>query len=285
VKVPATTTKKTQRETILDYLSTQEFYVSCWKMSKDTGIDNKTCSNICNKLYKDTILDKPFTGHYQIRPEYREVKEGENKGTGVSFTFWDCADMGLPRLQNVSLEADVCVVDVLPDYEFVGDQFSVTVRFGVTHDRVTVSIGCDLGLDAVSLCMVKRVVDDACSDYGFCDLDWWFTSYELFNDLYGVFMSGTKIIRWRDMYGNFVKLYEKPYGVRREVRSAENLQWGSMMSLLYGNPREFNYRREMDALRVEIGNVNATLRNHSHDIRQFSAFTRNIIEAFKEGGK
>jgi hypothetical protein len=263
------------RDRILDYMKDKEFPESCYGISKNTGIDNRICSNICNKLYKEFIMEKPFWGSYLLKPEYREQNMSENPLTGWNFTF----EGGLPRVQNLCFEAVAGVGCGIPDYRFGDDVCRVVLRFGVKRGRVTGFVRVPLGLDLTGLALVRDRIDSVCRDYGFVGLDWVWTSYELFTDLYGVFLSGEDAcIRWRDAVGNLKKVYSKPYGTRVEARSVEHKLWSDGVELLYGSPLDLNIRREFDRLAEAVEENNKILGYYVSDVKQFAGLSRSLCK-------
>ena len=222
-------TAETNAPEYLDYPVNSPSIASSLKIPE--GSVRKYLSN----LVKDGVLDRTTRGFYILKPM-----------DGVRSRF---SEIKL-RVQNVEVyvlgfgvvESDLGVV-------LLEGNPGVCMDFGVKRDRIGCGITCDEGLDVAGLRLARGLLIRECERRGFdIPVDAWMVSgCEFLWDYVGIRMEGINCLTFTDFMGNLEKIYNKPWGVRHEVK--------------LGRMREVGLEAVIGILGrgVEFSNINALL--------------------------
>ena len=148
------------------------------------------------------------------------------------------------RFQNLNFEGFSAVVEIdkgaVDIFEFPdinGDMFRIRVSYGFTHKRITWTIKAPIGLDYYGLKLAIRLVDCMIASRGYSEVSWIIGKggWETLQDHMGLRIEGlAKSVTIDDFMGNLLKIYQKSYGVRIEVRSSHMTDLNTLLALSSG---------------------------------------------------
>lgn len=115
-----------------------------------------------------------------------------------------------------------------------------TIQLGVKRNKITWRIRAPLGLDYYGImfaygllrCTLARIGQDP-------GLEFMVKNIELLDDKVGTRIEGIQAVTFTDFKGNLEKLYNKAYGVRREVRDTEARPASEILALYSGGLPSF----------------------------------------------
>jgi len=164
-----------------------------------------------SKLYKSGRINKDFYGHYSIGRGYESTGYGEE----------------LPRIQNLGVRSigrvGVRGVDsgrvwvYEPNPEIVGG-LRVELRFGFQNKKLSWTVRSPEGMDFWGLRLVRSLVEGEVERCGYVVPEWEAHSHELLKDHMGLKIEGATVVTLNGLEGTLEKIYNKVYGVRRELR-------------------------------------------------------------------
>jgi hypothetical protein len=208
-------------------------------VAKSLGFNPNSVRGRIGELAREDKIERVSPGFYTIVPTH---------GVGK-----------LPRIQNFT-----AVVHPEPpllrseqwEYSFQGPPggkeglVRIRLLFGIKRNKVTWTIKAPLGLDYYGLMLAYGLVRNVISSKGLrfsedlgADIEksrcFVVKNVELLDDKIGLGIEGIKCITFGDLKGNLEKIYEKPYGIRREIRHTEPRPISELLALYQGGLPNF----------------------------------------------
>ena len=121
--------------------------------------------------------------------------------------------------------------------------------------------------------MVKR----ECVGRGFSipDDSWMAIKWDWFTDILDVRLEGRQAVTFTDFLGNMVKFYNKPRVRCEMVPSSHPVRVAELQTFLGHGLETFHVHRELNAVRVEIGELRETMK---YFLRDFREARRDLID-------
>ena len=235
---------------IKTYLSNSQHDEPAWKIAKDLGANRSSVRVYLSRLEKQGIVERPKTGYYCIRPDYAV---GNNSLRDLRLQNLHFFVEGFPvRREHNDLN------DVIEFPEVSGvDSARVTVEYGWKRHKLHWFVKADAGLDFYGLSLARRLVDLQLRLRGYDPpVDWLCRDIELLKDTFGKYRTEglPSCVTFTDVSGMMEKIYNKKYGVRREIRltpGAQTLE--GITAMMQGG---ISYGQLIQAVAVTNQNVN-----------------------------
>jgi hypothetical protein len=189
------------------------------------------------------------------------AKEGKIERVSPGFYTITCTHgVHRPRLQNflaVAHPTPPIRVSETWEYIFTGPPggsegvVRLSLRFGKYRNKITWTIKAPLGLDYYGLMFAYGLVKNVVSGKGLFihEVDsvvnfdrpscFIIKNVEFLDDKMGLGIEGIKCVTFSDFKGNLEKIYEKPYGIRREIRHTEPRPITELLALYQGGLPSF----------------------------------------------
>ena len=257
-------------DAIKTYLSNSQHDEPAWKIAKDLGANRSSVRVYLSRLEKRGIVERPKTGYYCIRPDY---------AVGNNFI----RDI---RLQNLHFYVEGFPVrrehsdhnEVIDFPEVSGaDSARVTIEFGWKRKKLHWYVKADAGLDFYGLGLARKIVDLQLRLMGYDPpVDWIAEKTEFLKDFFGSwrFEGMPSCVTFTDVSGLMEKIYNKKYGVRKEIRvtpGAQTLE--GLMVMMQGG---ISYGQLFQEVAVTNQNVNRMMSYLEQQSRVMNAILERI---------
>lgn len=233
------------KDKILDFLSHSELPLSPFSIAKALNFKPSTTRARLSELARQGLVERVTTGLYSITPTH-----GVGSPRIQNFLAVASPEPALTLDRLKRLEALGLVSYTGREYQHIykfsgppeGPEGEVILRliFGLKRNKITWSIKAPLGLDLYGFMMAWGLVR--------CLLararvkipgDFMIRNYELLHDRFSVTMEGVKALTLQDFKGNLEKMYNKDYGVRREIRATDPRPIQELMAFYQGGLPSF----------------------------------------------
>ncbi len=248
-----------QKEKIVEYLRRLDRPVSPFSVAENLKMNPSSVRARLSDLVKEGIVERPFRGYYQIapiqgvgafnkppliqnitaivhpRPKLRKELLEAHRKNGVLF------------LKNNVYHHAFEFQGVLKGSEGI---VRLDLQFGLKRNKITWKMRAPLGLDynglLISYQYVKFVIDSL--DVSILEDDWvdfksprcfMMVNFEFIDDRIGIKLEGVNCITFRTFQGEFEKIYNKKWGIRREVRSNQPRPIQEIFALYQGGLPSF----------------------------------------------
>ena len=267
-----------QKEKILEFLRALDRPVSPFFVSKSLGINPNSTRARIHDLSRVGLLERVAPGLYAIVPTH---------GVGRP-----------PRIQNFTAVAHPSPsIQVSESWEYVfsgppgGDEGKVRVAlsFGRKRNKITWTIRAPLGLDYYGLMFSYALVQCELARKGYTvrdepgDLErpecFMVRVAELLDDKIGLGLEGIKCLTFRDLKGNFEKIYEKQYGIRREVRFTEQRPISEILALYQGGLPSFMVAQSSYDVARSVEKNTETLKYLYRNQAELTRITNSVLNA------
>jgi len=230
-------------ERIVEYLAAVDRPCSAKEIASEIKANPNTVRPTLTRMVREGKVFRVFRGHYCTNFRY-----------GVRRP---------PRVQNLFVVADVGDVsqseNVRREYDYwVGgnrEVFGVGINFGVERDKISWWVKAPLGLDLYGLVLCRWYVEEVCRDRGYSGLNWMVANVEVLRDYEDVRLEGCKIVTFEDLTGVMEKIYQKQYGLRREVKLSRSISFEDLLTLVWGGLPQFQISQRLGELN-ELVKVN-----------------------------
>jgi len=281
VKLPA-------RATILEYLNQDEKDRKAHKIAQETGFSVNTVRRELSQLTKDDLIQRVRRG------TYRKKRSKPTHGVGDSDPF-----KALPRVQNLTFQGPVLFPEGFEkgqghgdDWDFVfdcpgtpGEVFRIGIRYGTKRNQVTWTVAAPMGLTYYGYKMAIKIVDmylDCCRGLSTPD-EWNILNFELNSDYPGLKIEGANAITQTAFDGTLVKLYNKAYGVRKEVstRLALGTSADQFASLWQGGLPAFQVTQAVFGVMGEVRRIAGSVDDHARTMDTMMRLQLQTQEALR----
>jgi hypothetical protein len=267
-----------QREKILEFLRALDRPVSPFFISKSLGINPNSTRARIHDLLRIGLVERVAPGLYSIVPTH---------GVGKP-----------PRIQNFT-----AVVHPSPavqeserwEYVFQGPPLGeeglvrIALGFGKKRNKITWTIRAPLGLDYYGLMFSYALVQCELARRGYtvkdtpgnleCPECFMVRVIELLDDKIGLGLEGVKCLTFHDLSGNFEKIYEKKYGVRREVRFTEQRPISDLLALYQGGFPSFMVAQSSYDIARAVEKNTETLKHLYRNQAELNRITNQVLKA------
>jgi len=128
---------------------------------------------------------------------------------------------------------------------------SIRIQFGYKRQRITYYIGASRGLDLYGYRLAHTLVVERLARMGYEAHDWMVIRCELLFDYKGVLLEGVKSVTWSNLEGTLEKYYNKPEGMRREIRATKPTSVRDLEALIRGGITTNTVLQRLDVLSTE----------------------------------
>ena len=207
---------------ILRVLGKVDHPVTPSEISKNTGIAANIVRARLSELRKSGKVIRAFRGHYACVSGY-----------GV--------ERPPPKVQNLQIQGKTPIREEHKGepskghWEIIdcGD-LSIRIQFGYKRKQITYYIGASRGLDLYGYRLAHTLVVERLARMGYEAHDWVVIRCELLFDYESVLLEGVKSVTWSDLEGTLEKYYNKPEGMRREIRATKPTSVRDLEALIMG---------------------------------------------------
>ena len=236
----------TVNEDILKVLKGINRPISSSEIAKLTKRNPGSVRPSLRTLLKEGRIVQEFRGHYS------------HKSTqGVLFET-------PPRFQNLFIVASKCVggekIGVREEHKglvhkigFGADGSQLRIIFGYTRDKISWSLKAPRGIDYYGLNLATRLVEFECRNLGYEGLFWFVKNLEILRDDRTTRLEGLTSITLTDFQTDTLeKYYNKPRGVRREMKGPVNTTLSQLSALIYGGQNSYQMLQGVGVLSNKI---------------------------------
>ena len=278
---------------IIEILKTEDRTFSPSEIAKKGHLNPNTTRSRISLMLKQGKIRRLYYGAYQLTPTYGV---GEVRPVRVQNLAVIAEDVNLAHLGEGILRAAGYVFRYkegwVYSFEFGRDfesKFRLRVQLGLKRGKVTWTVKAPWGLEIYGFRLCKKVVEDNLARLGvvFVDFDRSFmvNRSEFLNDYVGVDISGFKSVTVYDFEGQLEKIYEKAYGIRREVRVSRPMPIENVLALVSGGLSHSQVISGVGLVHQDIGLLVDAVKGQNRMIsnltRVVSALTDSHIK-FKE---
>jgi len=220
-----------------------------WISKSDSRIEplnHNTVKVYCRQLLRAEQICNPIYGYYEVTKSTYMV----GGGLGV-------------RVHDLRLVWVVGGLGVVSSVSCVVGGVGVGVVFGRKRGKVSVTVGCDEGMDFHTVCFVvdyvRRVVWEKAGvnlDGVPCEV-----CCEFNEDFQGVRLDGVKCATVKSFLGGLERIYNKASGVRSEIK-VEKTDLPSMYAMLKGGVSVSNILQSQFALMRKLDRIAFLLENN-----------------------
>lgn len=271
---------------ILDFLSSSENPLSPYSIAKALKYNPASTRARLSELAKSGAVERVTRGLYQYVPRYGVGKPGRVQNLLATVT-------ASPPLSREFLE-DLASRGIIQKngnqfthvYKFTGPpegpegEVRQTIQLGLKRNKITWRIRAPLGLDYYGLmfaygllrCTLARVGQDP-------SLEFMVKNVELLDDKMGTRMEGITALTFTDFKGNFEKLYNKAYGVRREVRNTDERPAHELLQLYQGGLPSFMIAQASYDIARRVSENSDNIGRLAHEQFKSNKINQAILEA------
>lgn len=207
--------------------------------------------SLMSKLIRKGILKKTGFGIYSIIEGYGVW------GRSVPIRFQNLHFLGSAPI----LEVDKGRVEVMEFDDVSGDLFRIRVVYGFTHKQFSWTVKAPLGVDYYGLMLCKKLVECMIAHRDYKVSKWRVKNYETLLDHMGMRVEGlAKSVTLTDLAGNMLKIYQKSYGVRVEVRSKGTTSLETLLALSTGGMPQAQLMQGIHTTNSEINDLTNALK-------------------------
>ena len=236
-------------EKILDFLQRQEDPCNAYTIAKEITENIDSVRTRLSELHRESKIYKHSRGFYSCKPSHG-LGLGVGNGSG-----------GL-RVQNlvVVAAADVLehyvVVKEWPSIDKVGfGRIKISIVFGAKRRQISWMMAAPLGLDYVGFLLCQAYVESICFTHGFEALVWEVKNIEVLNDYLGSRLEGLTAFTIDHLDSTLVKMYQKEYGVRYEVKTSRIISLDDLFYLFHGGSPSYITARDIHAIQNSISAI------------------------------
>ena len=212
--------------------------------------------SMMSKLLRKGIVVKIRHGAYSIIEGYGIW------GRSIPLRFQNLHFSGFARVG----ERDSGRVDVIEFEDIDGEVFRIRIVYGFTHQRVTWTIKAPLGLDYYGLILATKLVECKIAHLDYDVDSWTVLNFETLQDHMGMRIEGlAKCVTLDDLAGNMLKIYQKSYGVRVEVRSRTTSSLETLLALSTGGMPQAQLMQGIHSTNQEIGDLTNAIKYRNVD--------------------
>jgi len=213
-----------------------------WISKADSRIEplnHNTVKAYCRQLLDASKIHHPIYGYYEVtKPTY---EMGSSSGV---------------RVHDLRLVWVVGGFGVVPSVSRVVGGVGVEVVFGRKRGKVSVTVDCDDGMDFHTVCFVvdfvRRVVWEKIGvslDSVPCEV-----CCEFNEDFHKLRLDGVKCVTVKSFLGDLERIYEKPGGVRSEIKVVKT-SLESMYAMLKGGVSSYNILQSQFLLMKKLDRI------------------------------
>ena len=224
---------------ILKFLSKVEHPVTPSVISQKTGIKVNIVRARLGEMMRSGKIIRPFRGHYVCDSRY---------GVGRP----------PPKVQNLQIQGKTSIREEHKGEPSKGHweridlgDLSINIQFGYKRKQITYYIGASRGLDLYGYRLAHTLVVERLASMGYEAHDWVVIRCEFLFDYEGVLLEGVKSVTWSDLEGTLEKYYNKPEGMRREIRATKPTSVRDLEALIMGGITTNMVLQRLDVLSTE----------------------------------
>jgi len=245
----------TYSQEILRFLRKVDHPVAPSVISQNTGIAANIVRARLSELRKSGEVVRPFRGHYTC-----------NSGYGVG--------RPPPKVQNLQIQGKTSIREEHKGEPSKGHweridcgDLSIRIQFGYKRKKITYYIGASRGLDLYGYRLAHTLVVERLASMGYEAHDWVVIRCELLFDYESVLLEGVKSVTWSDLEGNLEKYYNKPEGMRREVRATKPTSVRDLEALIMGGITANTVLQGLHVLSTDISGLTDAVKGIHYSYR------------------
>lgn len=212
--------------------------------------------SLMSKLVRKGILKRITYGKYSIIEGYGIW------GRSIPIRFQNLHFIGKAPI----IEVDKGRVDVMEFDDVNGDIFRIRILYGFTHKQISYTVKAPLGVDYYGLMLCSKLVDCMILHRNYTVSTWNVKNYETLLDHMGMRVEGlAKSVTLTDLAGNMLKIYQKSYGVRVEVRSKGTTSLETLLALSTGGMPQAQLMQGIHTTNSEINDLTNAIKYRNVD--------------------
>lgn len=250
---------------IIDYLSNYEESANAEHLSRVLSIKPATVRSTLSRLDKEGVLrrDDKLNGFYKINPVWQNSRHGVSSGY---------------QYNQINFQNIVATVYLHKDVTFFQEEriypcdlqkpiWKIKITLGATNSKLTINLSGAPGFDPRS---VMLIIDSIVREYNsrfqleITTRDVLFKTHEEFSGNCRVRMS-ENLISFEMMNKNMLKIYNKPDGVRSEIKNSAEIPYDMLLKSLT-DPSVLNYLSDINEIKKDIIDLKNTQSQFSKDI-------------------
>ncbi len=230
-------------------------------------------------LLREGKIIQEFRGHYSYKPIQ-----------GVGFDV-------PPRFQNLFVTADRRVGGerIGVRYEDLGrtlvipiggDGSQIRVIFGYKNNKINWTLKAPRGVDYYGIELATIIVNGECEIRGYSGVLWMLRNIEVLRDNENIRLEGISSVTMTDFQNKTLeKYYNRPGGVRREIRAVPNMPLSNLSAIIYGGQSSYQMLQGIGVLvkkidgMVEVGKgTNRLLVDFGRSFKAFADSNLKVLD-------
>ena len=245
----------TNSREILRFLRKVDHPVTPLEISQKIEIkSNIVRARLCD-LVKNGKVKRVFRGHYTCAPGY-----------GVGRPPFKVQNLQIQGKSRIREEHKGEPAKGYMECIDCGD-LSIKIQFGYKRQRITYYVGASRGLDLYGYRLAHTLVIERLARMGYEAHDWVVIRCELLFDYEDVLLEGVKSVTWSDLEGNLEKYYNKPEGMRREVRATKPTSVRDLEALIMGGIAANTVLQSLHVLSTDISGLTDAVKGIHYSYR------------------
>ena len=252
---------------ILRFLSKVSHPVTPSVISHNTKINANIVRARLSELRNGGKVIRAFRGHYTC-----------NSGYGVG--------RPPPKVQNLQIQGKTLIREEHKGKPSKGHwecidcgDVSIKIQFGYKRQQVTYYVGASRGLDLYGYRLAHTLVVERLASMGYEAHDWVVIRCELLFDYESVLLEGVKSVTWSDLEGTLEKYYNKPEGMRREIRATKPTSVRDLEALIMGGVTTNIALQGLHVLSTDISELTNAVKSINYGYRDMMKIFKADHEA------
>jgi len=271
---------------ILDFLQASENPLSPYSIAKALKYNPSSIRARLAELTRSGAVERITRGLYLYVPRHGVGKPGRVQNLLATVT-------ASPPLSREILE-DLARRGIIKKdgklfthvYKFTGPpqgeegEVNQTLQLGLKRNKITWRIRAPLGLDYYGLMFAYGLLRCTLARMGqAADLEFMVKNVELLDDKIGTRMEGIQALTFTDFKGNMEKIYNKAYGVRREVRATEERPAHELLQLYQAGLPSFMIAQASYDIARRVSENSDNIGRLAHEQFKANKLNQAILEA------
>jgi hypothetical protein len=283
------------KEKILEFMRYQEDPLSPFSIAKSLHFKGSSTRARLSELSHQGLLERVGPGLYSITPRDGVGNPRIQNFLAVAHPSPALTQARLKRLEGLGLvRFDGREYQHL--YEFQGPpqgdegQVILRLRFGLKRNKITWSIKAALGLDFYGFMFCYGLVKCVLARCGIVIPEegpvdpekpalFLVRQAEFLHDRFSIAMDGVKALTLRDFQGNLEKIYNKDYGVRREIRATDLRPVHELMAFYQGGLPTFMVAQASYDIAREVGRNTEAIKYLNKNQAELTRLNNEILKA------
>lgn len=258
---------------IINFMLNLDRPVKPLEIAQNINRNPDSVRSLMSRLLRKGIVKKIYYGTYSLIEGYGVW------GRSIPLRFQNLHFLGKSDVKK----KDSGKVDVVEFVDINGEIFRIRIVYGFTHGQITWTVKAPIGLDYYGLMLASLLVECKIAHRDYFVSSWMVRNFETLQDHMGLRVESlAKSVTLDDLAGNLLKIYQKSYGVRVEVRSQGTTSLETLLALSTGGMPQAQLMQGLGRTTREIFDLTQALKYRNVDDnkrdRLLEALAQNFIK-------